>query len=81
VFAAFLFHVATAAAVFVLRRARPGAPRPYRTWGYPWVPIAFIVTSAAFVLNTLVERPRGSLLGLGLLALGLPAYAWWRRRR
>jgi APA family basic amino acid/polyamine antiporter len=81
VFAAFLFHVATAAAVFVLRRARPDAPRPYRTWGYPWVPLAFIVTSAAFVLNTLVERPRESLLGLGLLALGLPAYAWWRRLR
>ena len=80
VFAAFLFHVATAAAVFVLRRARPDAPRPYRTWGYPWVPIAFIVTSAAFVLNTLIERPRASLLGLALVALGLPAYAGWRRR-
>ena len=81
VFAAFVFHAATAVAVLVLRRTRPDAPRPYRTWGYPWVPIAFVVTSVAFVGNTLVERPRESLLGLGLVALGLPAYAWWRRRR
>jgi APA family basic amino acid/polyamine antiporter len=81
VFAAFVFHVATALAVFRLRRIRPEVPRPYRTWGYPWVPMVFAAASAAFVGNTLVERPKESLLGLGLVALGLPAYAWWRRRR
>jgi APA family basic amino acid/polyamine antiporter len=81
VFAAFVFHIATAVAVLVLRRTRPEAPRPYRTWGYPWVPIVFAAASIAFVANTLIERPRESFLGLGLLALGLPAYAWWRRRR
>jgi APA family basic amino acid/polyamine antiporter len=79
VFSAFVFHIATAVAVIVLRRTRPDAPRPYRTWGYPWVPIAFIAVSAAFVANTLMERPLESLLGLGLVAAGLPAYAWWRR--
>jgi APA family basic amino acid/polyamine antiporter len=81
VFAAFMFHALTGIAVFVLRRARPQAPRPYRVWGYPFVPIAFIATALSFVANTLVERPRESLLGLALVALGLPAYAWWRRRR
>lgn len=79
IFAVFLFHTATGAAVFVLRRTRPDSPRPYRTWGYPWTPAIFILVSLAFVVSTLVERPRESLWGLGLIALGLPAYAWWRR--
>ena len=66
-------------AVFVLRRARPEAQRPYRVWGYPWVPGVFIVSSLALVANTLVERPVESLVGLLIVALGLPAYAFWRR--
>lgn len=81
VFAAFVFHTATALAVIRLRRTRPEVPRPYRTWGYPWIPIVFAAASIAFVVNTLIERPLESFLGLGLVALGLPAYAWWRRRR
>jgi len=80
VFAVFLFHAATGAAVFVLRRKRPDEARPYRVWGYPVVPVVFILTSMAFVSNTLLERPMESLWGLGLLALGLPAYFFWRRR-
>jgi APA family basic amino acid/polyamine antiporter len=80
VFAAVLFHVATGAAVFVLRWRRPDAPRPYRVWGYPWVPLVFIVASCVLVENTLVERPRESILGLVLVALGVPAYLYWRRR-
>jgi APA family basic amino acid/polyamine antiporter len=77
-FASILFSVAAGAAVFKLRRDRPDHPRPYRTWGYPVVPLVFIAGSAAFVLNTLLERPVQSLAGLGLLALGLPAYWYWR---
>ncbi len=80
IFAVFLFHAATGAGIFVLRKKRPEHPRPYRVWGYPVVPVVFILTSMAFVANTLVERPIESLWGLGLLALGLPAYFSWRRR-
>jgi basic amino acid/polyamine antiporter, APA family len=80
VFAALVFHVATAAAVFVLRRTRPDAPRPYRVWGYPVVPLLFILSSLLLVQNTLFEKPRESLLGLILVALGVPAYLYWRRR-
>lgn len=80
IFAATLFHVATGAAVFVLRRTRPGLPRPYRVWGYPVVPALFLLACALLVANTLAERPAESLAGLGLVALGLPAYAAWRRR-
>jgi APA family basic amino acid/polyamine antiporter len=80
VFAALLFHVATGAAVFVLRHTRPDAPRPYRVWGYPVVPVLFILASLLLVGNTLLERPRESVLGLVLVALGVPAYLYWRRR-
>jgi APA family basic amino acid/polyamine antiporter len=80
VFAVFLFHAATGTAVFVLRRTRPDAPRPYRVWGYPIVPVVFILTSMAFVANTLFERPMESLWGVGMLVLGLPAYFFWRRQ-
>lgn len=79
VFAVVLFHGLTGTAVLVLRRTRPDAPRPYRTWGYPFVPIVFVVAMMAMAANTLVEKPKESLFGLAILALGLPAYAWWRR--
>jgi APA family basic amino acid/polyamine antiporter len=79
VFASLLLHMLGAIAVFRLRYARPDAPRPYRVWGYPIVPGAFIAASAAFVLNTLITKPKESLAGLGLLALGLPAYWYWKR--
>lgn len=79
VFVAVLFHVLTGAAVFTLRRKAPALARPYRVWGYPVVPILFIVASGWIVVNTVLERPVESLLGLGIIALGLPAYAYWRR--
>ena len=78
-FAVVLFHVAVGAAVFVLRRKWPDAPRPYSAWGYPVVPALFILAMALLLLNTLVERPVESLLGLACIAAGWPAYAWWRR--
>ncbi|HEX2446341.1 MAG TPA: amino acid permease [Vicinamibacterales bacterium] len=78
-FASILFSVAGGLALFRLRRTKPDHPRPYRAWGYPVVPALFIAGSVAFVLNTLVERPMESLAGLGLLALGLPAYWYWSR--
>ena len=79
VFAVVLFHAMTGASVLVLRRTRPDAPRPYRTWGYPFVPIVFVLAMMAMAANTLAEKPKESLFGLAILALGLPAYAWWRR--
>ena len=76
----FLFHAATGAAVIVLRRKQPDRPRPYHAWGYPWTPILFILVSLAFVISTVFERPVESFWGIVLVALGLPAYAWWRHQ-
>jgi APA family basic amino acid/polyamine antiporter len=78
-FASILFNLATGAAIFKLRRDRPAHPRPYRTLGYPVVPLIFIAGSAAFVINTLLERPVQSLIGIGLLLLGVPAHWYWRK--
>lgn len=80
IFAVVFFHTATGISVFVFRRTRPDAPRPYTTWGYPWVPALFVLSSVALCANTLIEKPVESLVGVLLLALGLPAYAFWRRR-
>ena len=80
IFAVVFFHAATGTAVFVLRRTRPDAPRPYSTWGYPWVPAIFVLSSLGLCANTLIERPVESLVGVLFLVLGLPAYAFWQRR-
>jgi APA family basic amino acid/polyamine antiporter len=80
-FASTLLHAAGAFGVFRLRRLRPEAPRPYRVWGYPIVPIVYIAASGALVVNTLIERPRESLAGLAFLALGLPVYFYSRAGR
>lgn len=79
IFASVVFHAMTAAAVFVFRRRRPDAPRPYRTWGYPVVPALFILTCLLLIGNTLWASPRESLIGLALVALGVPAYVLFRR--
>jgi APA family basic amino acid/polyamine antiporter len=82
-FASVLFLGACGAAALVLRRTRPDLPRPWRTWGWPWVPLAFLAGCAVLTVSTLRESPKESLAGLGLAAAGLPAYAWWAwwRRR
>jgi APA family basic amino acid/polyamine antiporter len=80
IFASVIFHIMIAASVFIFRRRRPDHPRPYRTWGYPVVPALFILGCLLLVGNTLKESPVESLFGLGLVALGLPAYVMFRRR-
>jgi len=79
VFAALLFHVATAAALFRLRRSRPDLERPYRVLGYPWIPLVFVGACLLLVGNTLWTSPVESVAGLALVAAGLPAWALWRR--
>jgi basic amino acid/polyamine antiporter, APA family len=80
VFAMVLFNMLGGLAIFRLRRTHPHTPRPYRTWGYPWVPVAFVASSLLLVANTLLERPFEALLGLGFVALGLPMFFYFRAR-
>jgi basic amino acid/polyamine antiporter, APA family len=80
-FASWIFYGLVTSSVFVLRHRLPDAPRPYRTLGYPVVPLAFVVVSAWLVVNTFVEKRVESVTGLVLILLGLPLYAHFRRAR
>jgi basic amino acid/polyamine antiporter, APA family len=79
-FAMWLSYGAMVAAVMVLRRTRPDAPRPYRMWGYPVTPLLFLAVTGWFLLNMLITKPAPSLASLGLVATGLPAWLIWKRR-
>jgi APA family basic amino acid/polyamine antiporter len=72
-FASWLFYALGGLAVFVLRK-RDRIERPYRVWGYPWVPAAFVVFAALLLFSTVLADPRDSALGAGLLLTGVPAY-------
>ena len=80
IFASWILYGMTTAAVLVLRRKRPDLPRPYRTLGYPAVPVLFVLVALALVLSTLFDSPRESFMGIGLIVLGLPFYFYWRGR-
>jgi basic amino acid/polyamine antiporter, APA family len=73
------FYALTVAAVFVLRRRRPELPRPYRVWGYPYVPAVFLFASAGMVVNALVTDPVNTGVTLLIIAVGFPVY-WLRGR-
>ena len=79
IFAAWIFYGLNTASVFILRRTMPELPRPYRTLGYPVVPLVFLAASAWLILNTLIATPLQALAGLGIIALGLPVYLYWSR--
>lgn len=80
VFAGWIFYAATTSAVFVLRRKMRDVPRPYKTPGFPLVPLVFILVATGLLVNTLVTARLEAMLGLVLIALGLPVYALFRRR-
>ena len=80
VFVNFMLWIAASSTVFVLRKKQPDLHRPYKVWGYPWVPALFILFSLAVMVNTFFESPGQSLMGLGLTFLGLPAYYYWNKR-
>lgn len=79
-FAILLATLADVAALYRLRRTQPERARPYRAWGYPWVPAMYFVASAAVAAVLLVQRPLEAGLGLAMLLAGLPFYAAFVRR-
>jgi basic amino acid/polyamine antiporter, APA family len=80
IFASWLFYGLMTAALFVFRKKMPDAPRPYRAFGYPVVPLIFLLVTAALLINTFVAAPRQALQGVAVLAAGLPFYWYWSRR-
>jgi APA family basic amino acid/polyamine antiporter len=80
VFAILLFGLLIGGSIFVMRRRYPDAERPYRAWGYPVVPLLFLLVTGWLLANTLMTSPRSALAGLALMAFGVPFYAYWSRR-
>lgn len=81
IFALTLFYILVAGSVFIFRRRLPDAERSYRVWGYPIVPIVFILVCSWLIFQTIHDSPRKSAIGLGLILLGLPVYYFLGRRR
>jgi basic amino acid/polyamine antiporter, APA family len=79
-FAITLFAGTAVAAVFVLRRREPNAPRPFKAFGYPWTPAIFVLVSLAIVVNAFYSDPRISGLGTLIILAGVPVYYFFRRR-
>ncbi len=81
IFPSWILYGMTTLAVLVLRHKRPDLPRPYRTVGYPIIPIIFVLVACAFIFSTLWDSPRESIMGIALIVLGLPFYAYWSRMK
>jgi APA family basic amino acid/polyamine antiporter len=79
IFAGMIFYAATTTAVLILRKKQPETTRPYKTLGYPVVPLLFVSVAVWLLINTLSTNPIESVAGLGLIVLGLPVYYWQRR--
>jgi APA family basic amino acid/polyamine antiporter len=77
IFGLWIFYGLTTASVFIFRRRMPRAERPYRAWGYPVVPVLFLLATAWLLGNTLLATTRQAVTGLVLIALGLPVYWYW----
>src|SRR5688572_14419282 len=81
VFVNWIFFGLVIVSVFFIRRRVPPAEGAYRAWGYPVVPLLFLLTTAWLLISTLITAPIRSLIGLGLVALGLPVYHFMSRAK
>jgi APA family basic amino acid/polyamine antiporter len=79
VFAVLIFYILTIAGIFILRKKRPDAERPYKAFGYPFVPIAYILGAATILVILLLYKTQTTWPGLVLVLTGVPVYLIWRR--
>ena len=79
VFVGWSFYALAAASIFVYRKREKAESARYRVPGYPWTPLLFIATVAAFVLNTIIAQPARAAIGIGVVLTGIPGYLIWRR--
>ena len=80
IFAVLLFYILTIAGLFVLRRTRPEMERPYRAFGYPLLPAAYIATAGLIEVLLLLYKPSFTWPGLIIVLLGVPVYFLWKRQ-
>lgn len=80
IFAAWIFYAMTVLSVFILRKKYPNLERPYKVWGYPVVPVIYLIVALWFVINTLYTKRLESGIGLMIVLLGIPAYFYWMKK-
>jgi len=80
-FASWIFYGLVTSSVFALRRKMPNAERPYKTLGYPIIPLVFVLVAVWLIINTIFKRPYESVAGLALIALGVPLYFYFKLRQ
>ena len=80
VFSVLIFYALTIAGIFVLRKKRPQAERPYRAFGYPVIPALYILAASAIMLVLLLYQTQTALAGLVIVLLGVPVYWFWSRK-
>ncbi|MBS1794198.1 MAG: amino acid permease [Acidobacteria bacterium] len=78
VFAVLIFYILTIIGLFILRKTRPAAERPYKAFGYPLIPAIYIVAATVISLVLLFYKPQTSLPGLAIVLSGVPVYFIWR---
>lgn len=79
-FAVMLFYILTVAGIFILRKKRPEIERPYKAFGYPFLPALYILLAALFTINLLFTKPQFTVPGLVIVGIGLPLYYWAKGR-
>lgn len=80
IFGSWIFYALVTSSLFVFRIRMPNEERPYRAWGYPVIPILFLISAGWLLVNTLVSSPRQSVTGIILILLGLPVYYYLNRK-
>lgn len=80
-FTSLLFNVLTVIGLFILRKKYPERERPYKAWGYPVVPIIYILVAVFFIIYIIIGDPKSSGFGLLLVLIGIPAYIYWSKTK
>jgi APA family basic amino acid/polyamine antiporter len=81
IFGEWLFYMLTASTIFVFRRREPDVARPYSIWGYPVLPALFILAATVLLVFSFADQPRNSIIGTGIILLGVPLHYLLQRRR
>jgi len=75
-----IFYILTIAGIFILRKKQPNAERPYKAFGYPVLPALYILIATAIIIDLILLKPVTTLIGIGIILIGIPVYFIWKRK-
>jgi APA family basic amino acid/polyamine antiporter len=80
IFAVLIFYILTIAGIFILRKKQPNAERPYKAFGYPVLPILYIILALTISIILLIFKPQFTWPGLIIVLIGIPVYFIWKKK-